>query len=131
MLMCRLHGAAIIPNARRHMRYNTIRFKDIALQTTEPAQTFKIVNVSRSGLKIAADPDSLAQFPIGGHLPKSIISLGGRTRVDLSESRIRSHHTGGIGMEMIVSSEGSSSKVLDVFLNWIQGQEMKLAGQAI
>ncbi len=121
-LLCKIPGASVEATKRGADRYGTAQFKDLLLDLSAPAAgSYPIIDVSANGVKIhVSDPEEIKRFVIGQYLSKGKIRLGSKAQVDLLDIIPRSHFKNAVGMEMVVNPQGSSRKILEMFLGSLE-----------
>lgn len=123
-VLCKLRGATIEPSKRSADRVNTSNYQDLFLDVTSPSGSFRIVNLSKSGVKIRLSDDKQKEaFPLGKYIQKGAIRLGSKARVSVQDMVPRCLYEDGVGLEVVVNPQGNARKILEMFLDHVQGRE--------
>ena len=127
-LLCKLPRAEVIKGVRINERFKTEYYKDIAYLSYRPPTPYKIVDMSLSGMRICIPGENPDVFPLGKPLEHGTISLGNRVKIKLAEARPRRYELDTVGIENIFPPDGNSKKIVEVFIEWLRNEEIKMMG---
>lgn len=126
-LLCKIPGAVTEESKRQHDRLSTTQFKDLRLEMAGHPMAYRILDLSQGGLRILLpEEEEQPLFQNGKTLARNAtIHLGAKARVVLVRVVCRYCEKTWAGLEMEVDPEGTSQKMLDIFLNRLIHEEMK------
>ena len=125
LFLCKIPGAVTAVSKRNEVRWDTSHFKNLLLTVPGHSFPYRIIDLSRSGLKIRFREGTKNQlFPIDKPLMRPAILLRGKkTQVDLEAAIPRFHSLLGVGMEMAISRDGNSGEILEAILKVLKKKE--------
>ncbi len=118
MFYCRLPSAAIGEPKRASVRHFTGHFKDLKLELSTHASKYRILDLSKSGVRIQLNSEDEGKlFPVGNYLETTgRIRLGARASVALLDIIPRFLSKIEAGLEFVINPEGNSQAILKSFL---------------
>jgi hypothetical protein len=106
-------------------RFSTTRFRNLHLQLPEQQKTFRVVDLSTSGVRIYAGAEtSLMLFAPGSELAPARLRIGERVTIEMASLVARAAGGGTVGLELRVQRDGASERHLMNLLNRLQEQEL-------
>jgi len=125
-VLCKLPGAEVVSSLRNADRISTGQYRDLLFRVSSPAGTYPVINLSKTGAKIkVVGEKGLQRFPLGHYLQQGAIQLGKKAVVSLLDMIPRSHYEDAVGLEIVVNPQGSSRKILEMFLDHVEQRELK------
>ncbi len=107
-------------------RFDTSRFKNLTLHLADWQQTFRVIDLSATGLRIFTGTDGEAYaFEAGNALGAGTLCVGRGIRIELGDITTRSRAGNTVGLSMAVQRAGDSQKYLLNLLNRLQETELK------
>ena len=107
-------------------RYNTTRFKNLALFLPELKGYFRIIDISKTGCKVFADQSMATPgLETGSPISPASITVGNKVNIDLHSVTLRSRIKNTMGFELRVGDDGSSTKYFEHFLKSLEAAESK------
>lgn len=107
-------------------RFSTARFKNLHLQLDGARRSFRVVDVSTSGLRIHTGGDTpLTLFEPGQELAPARLRLGERAQIELESLVPRAINPKTVGLELRVRRDGASERYLMNLLNRLQEHELR------
>lgn len=106
-------------------RYTTVRYKSLLLQVPSEEKSFRVFNLSQSGLRILANGPPMAErFVPGQELGPGALRIGHRVQVALSSLIPRNLQDRTVGLQMTVGDDQRSQRYLERLLQRLQQQEL-------
>jgi hypothetical protein len=111
---------------RKADRFNTTRFRNLHLQLPEVNKSFRVVDLSASGLRIFTGTEGgLLLFEEGSELAPARMRVGERAAIELQSLVPRSHAGNTVGLSLQVRRDGVSERYLMNLLNRLQEHELR------
>ena len=107
-------------------RFSTRRFKNLQLQLPDQQKSYRVVDLSTSGMRILTGEDSsLMRFSPGTEQVPARLRVGQRVTIELRSLVARAITGGTVGLQMQVQRDGASERHLMNLLNRLQEHELR------
>jgi hypothetical protein len=107
-------------------RFSTKRYKNLHVQLPEQQKTYRVVDLSTSGMRIVTGEDSaLMLFAPGTEVAPARLRVGERVAIELGSLVARAVTGNTVGLELKVHRDGASERHLMNLLNRLQEHELR------
>jgi hypothetical protein len=111
---------------RKAERFSTARFRNLQLLLPSVGRTFRVVDLSTSGIRIFTGTEgNLMMFEPESELAPARIRIGERAAIELDSLVPRARTGNAVGLSMQVRRDGASERFLMNLLNRLHNQELR------